>query len=197
MRRVILWAIVVGALGVFVWTLIHAVFYAPETEIQVPSLARTAPATKVATSSLPARLIIPSIGINAAIQNAGINAQGNMQVPSNFTDVAWYKYGAVPGQVGSAVIDGHVDNGLGLDGVFKHLADVNVGDDVFVQTRGGQQLHFVVTDIEVYPYTQAPSLLIFGQKDAARLNLITCDGTWVKGKDTYNERLVVFTRLVT
>lgn len=196
MRRAILWAIVLVALGIFVWTLIHAVFYAPETEIQVPSLAHTAPAQKAAPASLPARLSIPSIGIDAAVQMAGINAQGNMQAPSNFTDVAWYKYGAVPGQIGSAVIDGHVDNGLGLDGVFKRLSEIQVGDNVYVQTRGGEELHFVVSAIHAYPYQDAPSLYIFGRNDAARLNLITCDGTWVQGKDTYNERLVVFTQLV-
>ena len=53
----------------------------------------------------------------------------------------------------------------------------------------------MVTDIEVYPYQAVPTGLIFNQADKARLNLITCDGTWVKGDKTYSERLVVFAEL--
>lgn len=188
--------IAVAAAIVFSVTLTHALFYAPDSGPAVPPLTAGTPAQEAATSSLPARLIIPSLNINASVQDLGINAQGNMQAPDNFVDVGWYKYGTVPGYIGSAVIDGHVDNGLGLDGVFKHLSDLKVNDDVYVQTAGGKMLHFQVSDIEVYPYQNAPVDTIFAQSDAARLNLITCDGTWVDGKDTYNERLVIYTRLV-
>ncbi len=185
-------AIVILAAAVFVWTLARALCYAPDSVANMPSSMMVAVAP---TSSEPVLLQIPSVNINAGVQYLGINAAGNMQAPDNFVDVGWYKYGTVPGYLGSAVIDGHVDNGLGLAGVFKHLGDIKVGDDVYVITQGGSKLHFVVTSIEVYPYTDAPADLIFGQSDAARLNLITCDGTWVAGEDTYNERLVVFTEL--
>jgi LPXTG-site transpeptidase (sortase) family protein len=126
----------------------------------------------------------------------GVNALGNMRAPSNFTDVSWYEYGTVPGMVGSAVIAGHVDNGLGLDGVFKHLSDMQVNDDLYIETIGGAMLHFKVSDIETYPYQDVPTTTLFGQDDAARLNLITCDGTWVPGHDTYDHRIVIYTRLV-
>src|SRR6185503_17165796 len=108
----------------------------------------------------------------------------NMGTPSNFTDVAWYKYGTVPGQVGSAVIDGHVDNGLALAGVFKHLTDIKNGADVYVITKEGTKIHFVVQDIQSYPYKSVPTTLLFNQKDRARLNLVTCAGTWVPGDKT-------------
>lgn len=185
-----------AAIAIFVRTLIHALYYAPDSELPVPtSVANRAPATHVASTSLPERLIIPAIDVNANVQYVGIAYSGNMMVPNNFTDVGWYKYGPVPGQVGSAVIDGHVDNGLGLAGVFKHLEDIKVGDDVYVETKTGQRLQFVVTDIETYPYKHAPTKLIFGQDDVPRLNLITCEGDWVQGGHTYDHRIVVFTKL--
>jgi hypothetical protein len=53
-----------------------------------------------------------------------------------------------------------------------------------------------VVEIEIYPYKDAPKEKIFAQNDMARLNLITCDGTWVKADKTYDERLVVYTKLV-
>jgi sortase A len=179
----------VCAAVVFFWTGVHALFYAPDSEVasSMPIVA--------ATSSEPVRLIIPSLNIDANVQQVGITKAGAMGTPSNFTDVAWYKYGPAPGHLGSSVIDGHVDNGLSLAGVFKHLVDIRVGDDVYVVDKVGAKLHFVVTDIESYPYEDAPSQDIFARTDKARLNLITCEGIWVPAGKTYDHRLVVYTEL--
>ena len=132
---------------------------------------------------------------NAHVQYVGVNVHGNMKAPSNFTDVAWYQPGTVPGLEGSAVMAGHVDNGLALDGVFKHLSDLRIGNDIYVATADGTQLHFVVSDIQTYPYQRVPLEKLFGQNDGAYLNLITCVGGWVTGRHTYDHRLVIYTRL--
>ncbi len=180
------------AVALFASTLVHALWYAPDEEITVPPHVQK---SLVATSSKPVRLLIPSIAIDAKIQEVGIGKSGAMAVPTNYSDVAWYKYGTVPGHLGSAVIDGHVDNGFALPGVFKHLSDIAIGDDVYVIDANEKKLHFVVTDVEAYPYTSVPSDLIFNAHGAARLNLITCEGSWVPGDKTYDHRLVVFTEL--
>jgi sortase A len=195
-KRLIAICVAVAAVGIFAWTLVHALYYAPDQEVNNPALAASAPIATASSSALPERLMIPSLHIDANVQKVGLTAQNNMGIPSNFTDVAWYKYGTIPGQKGSAVIDGHVDNGLALAGVFKHLVDIKNGDDVYVQQADGSKLHFIVVDIQSYPYKAAPSDTIFNQRDAARLNLITCEGVWVKGDRTYDHRLVVFTKLV-
>jgi LPXTG-site transpeptidase (sortase) family protein len=106
--------------------------------------------------------------------------------------VGWYKYGTVPGFMGSAVIDGHVDNALSLDGVFKHLGDLKEGDDIYIDTASSTALHFVVREAVSYPSEDVPAEKVFKADDAARLNLITCDGTWVQGKKEYDRRLVVY-----
>src|SRR5207244_3357402 len=120
---------------------------------------------------------------------------GNMAVPSNFTDVGWFKLGTIPGHVGSAVMDGHVDNAVALPGVFKHLATLKKGDDVYVMDKDGARLHFLVTDVQTYPYDEAPAQEIFARADKARLNLITCGGTWIQAKKSYDKRVVVYTEL--
>jgi sortase A len=181
-------------LAVFSVTLVRATLYAPEKSDY--SLTGKPHATISVPKENPMRLRIPSLKIDAKVQYVGVNAKGNMGVPSNFTDVAWYQDGTVPGQVGSAVIDGHVDNGLGLDGVFKRLAEVRVGDDVYVETKEGKKLHFVVSDIQNYPFQSVPNDKVFAAKDAQRLNLITCEGAWIAGEKTYDHRLVVYTTLV-
>ena len=176
----------------FVYTLTTALWYVPTGEasssVELP--------IEALSSSLPARLVIPALHVDASVQKVGVKADGNMATPSNFSDVAWYKHGTVPGQLGSAVISGHVDNGLALAGVFKHLPEIQIGDDVFIEQQDGSKLHFVVEAIESYPYKDAPVEKIFAQNDAARLNLVTCEGNWVKSEKTYDRRLVVFTKLV-
>ena len=186
-------AVVISAAVVFARTTALTFFYDPEPAAQA---SIPVPQIPVASSSVPIRFIIPSLHINAAVQEVGLNAMGNMMAPDNFTDVAWYKYGPTPGTKGSAVIDGHVDNGLGLAGVFKNLNKLQTGSDIFVIPKKGPELHFVVTDIKVYPYDAVPTDLLFNQNDAARLNVITCEGGWVSGGDTYDHRLVVFSKLV-
>lgn len=148
------------------------------------------------TSSLPSRLLIPSLKINANVQFVTVNDKGNMGTPKGFTDVAWYKPGTIPGEIGSAVMAGHVDNALALDGVFKHLKDLKVGDDVYVENRAGKKLHFQVNEVKFYSYQDVPAALIFGQRDASHLNLISCAGTWLKDVKTYDQRVVVYTTLV-
>ena len=160
-----------------------------------PTVATSTP--KPSSSTLPSRLIIPSLNIDANVQQVGINVKGNMGTPNNFTDVAWYKPGTIPGEKGSAVMDGHVDNGLALAGVFKKLNTIKVGDDVYVTRADGVKLHFRVVDTQLVPYTdKSANEKVFTQNDAARLNLITCTGEWVPGDKTYDHRLVVYTKLV-
>jgi LPXTG-site transpeptidase (sortase) family protein len=196
MHRFRLWAVgLLAALAVvvFVVTFAHATLVA-----SVDAMSTTTPpaiSANAAPGDYPARLRVPVLGIDANVQETSLTASGAMGTPTNFTDTAWYKLGPVPGQLGSAVIDGHVDNGLALAGVFKHLGDIKVGDDIYVDTKDGRALHFVVSQVEIYPYQDVPTDLIFNQTDRPRLNLITCDGTWVSGGHTYNERLVVFAEL--
>lgn len=139
----------------------------------------------------PQRLIIPALNISANIQHVGVAKSGNMAVPNNYTDVGWYRYGPTPGEAGSAVMDGHVDNGLALAGVFKHLSDVKVGDDIYVDTEAGKRIRFVVSAVNIYDYKNVPVKDIFSTDGVPRLSLITCNGAWIQSERTYNERIVV------
>ncbi len=193
------------AMAIFVITVVNSTAYSPENEISLPTarIEYTIPtATPSGTGSpsvaaeYPLRLLIPSIKVDANIQRVGITKSGNMAPPSNFTDAGWYKLGTIPGQVGSAVIAGHVDNALSLPGVFSRLQDVRVGDSVYIDTEGGERLRFKVTDATVYNYKDVPTDMIFNQTGKARIRLITCGGTWVQSDKSYDERLVVTAELI-
>lgn len=139
----------------------------------------------------PARISIPSARVNAEIIPIGVTKTNNLDVPPNFVQTGWYKYGPVPGQPGNAVIDGHVDNAGSIDGPFKHLTSTKVGDEIKVTLSDGSTATFVVTDASIYLTTQFPSQSVFHGGDQAVLKIITCNGTYQKSTGTYDHRLIV------
>lgn len=162
----------------------------PSADAKVSAAAMTAP-------SKPVRLIIPSIGVNAHIQDVGLDwhGTGDMGIPTNFTDVAWYEGGPLPGTPGSAVIDGHYDGKDVKEAVFYNLGKLKPGELVEVKDANGTVWRFKVVRTTLYDY-DAPTTSIFtNTDDKPHLNLITCGGTWNKGKELYNKRVVVFTDL--
>lgn len=150
----------------------------------------------IPTEHYPQRFSIPKLSVDTEVQSVGIKDNGNMANPTNFTDVGWFKLGVAPGYIGSSVVAGHVDNGLGRPGVFYDLHKLKIGDSVYVEREDGVKLQFKVTNIASYPYDDAPLKDIFARSDKARLNLITCIGDWIKEEKNYTERLVVYTELV-
>jgi sortase A len=146
----------------------------------------------------PSRLEIPKLRINAKVQHLGVTNSGLMAAPSNYTDVSWYRYGTKPGDTGSAVIAGHEDNALSLDGVFKRLNNLQIGDSVYVVGSDGRRLQFKVIEKRIYAYDDPkPLQRIFTQSNGKYLNLITCAGEWLPSARTNDKRLVVYTELVT
>jgi len=115
-----------------------------------------------------------------------------MAVPMSYDNVGWYRLGTAPGHTGSAVIAGHVTNGLRMPGVFNRLAELQIGDEVIVETNAGEQIRFVVSDVQTYPYDKVPRDRLFNRADDQRLNLVTCEGGWLASKRTYDQRVVVY-----
>ncbi|MGH7174758.1 MAG: class F sortase, partial [Minisyncoccia bacterium] len=157
----------------------------------------------VETSALPARIAIPVIGVDAPVDPLGLVAGDRMQAPSNFTDVGWYKYGTLPGQPGVAVMYAHLDNGLGLAGVFKDLDKLQTGEEIDITQGSGQVLRFAVSDIETYPYQAVPPAALGEGSGAETSNpeivLITCAGAPTHDPlmgYTYDHRLLVTATLI-
>jgi len=139
---------------------------------------------------VPARLKIPSLGVNAKVESVGVKADGAMATPSNFDNVAWYSLGAKPGAQGSAVFAGHVNNALLKSGVFERLSQIKNGDYITVEDSAGKALVYKVSSVEEYQ-PDAPTDALFATTGPSRLVLITCDGEWVPSARSYDKRLVV------
>ena len=139
--------------------------------------------------SLPVRLTIPKIEVDAAVLPMGLTSTGNMQAPLTNSDTGWYKYGTRPGNEGSAVIDGHL--GLSSEAVFGKLSQLVVGDIISTVDDQGSVVSFQVRKIETYDRS-SDATDIFNSKSGSHLNLITCNGDWEAKQATYSKRLVIF-----
>ena len=61
-------------------------------------------------------------------------------------------------------------------------------------SQGGERTLFAVTDAARYPDDAHPPGL-FSREGPARLSLVTCAGSWDRGRRTYLERLIVHAAL--
>jgi LPXTG-site transpeptidase (sortase) family protein len=148
----------------------------------------------VAPAAVPDHLVVPTIGVNAAVEPVGLDAQGRMGTPSSADRVAWYSPGATPGDAGNAVLAGHLDWTSG-PAVFWHLGKLRKGDEVTVLRADGARSTFAVESTAMMPYDAATEGL-YTKSGAPTLTLITCAGTWDRQRSTYLQRLVVRTSLV-
>jgi sortase A len=144
---------------------------------------------------VPNTISIPSIGVDTRITNVGILENGQMGVPENVDEVAWFEPGTKPGARGNAVMAGHVDSKTG-PAIFFHLKKLKKGDEVIVAGQDGEKLTFKVVDKKAFPKDNAPVEKIFGYTSRKMLNLITCTGDFNQKQGTHVERLVVYTELV-
>ncbi len=143
---------------------------------------------------VPDRLRIPALQIDTTVEQVGLH-NGNMDVPNNIWNAGWLKSSPRPGDVGNAVIDGHKDS-INSGAIFLDLGKLKVGDRIYVSDQGGYELTFEVTEMQSFALSEAPLDRIFGASSDKHLNLITCDGTFLTDRLTYDKRLVVFTKLV-
>jgi len=134
-------------------------------------------------------LVIPSLHISAQVEKVEFDKDLQMQSPQNIQNVGWFSPGAVPGNPGDAVIDGHAgypDQPL----VFAKLVKFRPGDKIVVVLADGSRRDFMVDSVRSWPARAHPTGL-FDPYGPARLSLITCTGQFNDKRNTYADRLVV------
>lgn len=150
---------------------------------------------KKSVSIIPTQVWIPSVGIKAPVEPVGLLENGQMEAPVSSKVAGVLTDGVLPGQIGSAIIAGHVDNYTG-PAIFYPLKKLKPGQPVVLSDDEGNYLVFKVLAVESYLTAEAPVDKIFGDTDMERLNLITCTGKYNREKREHEKRLVVYTRLL-
>jgi sortase (surface protein transpeptidase) len=149
-------------------------------------------------ASVPTHLSIPAIQVNHDLGVVGQNPDGTIQVPP-LNDVAlpaWYHFSPTPGQLGPAVVVGHIDSAQAGKGVFYDLGALRPGDTISVQRKDGRTVSFSVYSVEEYPKTSFPTQKVYGNTTDAELRLITCGGAFNPAAHSYDDNIVVYARML-
>ncbi|MFJ3670146.1 class F sortase [Streptomyces sp. NPDC090106] len=146
--------------------------------------------------SEPERVRIPSIQVDAPIMPVGLDSEGwvGAPPPEDPNLAGWFTGNVSPGEKGTSVVVGHVDNTSG-PAVFYGLGSLKKGNRVEVGRKDGKTAVFEIYGIEVFQKNDFPGDRVYGAKGAAELRVITCGGGFTK-QDGYAGNVVVFARLV-
>ncbi|MEU4624834.1 class F sortase [Actinoplanes sp. NPDC023801] len=159
-----------------------------------PAPARAANGMRL---SVPVALDIPAIKLRTPVTAMGLRRDGTIDVPPLLADApaGWYRHSPSPGEVGAAVLVGHVDTAREGPAVFYRLRELGPGNTISVRRADGTLTDFVVTRVAMHPKNQFPSDDVYGPVEDPELRLITCGGVFDRSRGSYRNNVVVFARI--
>jgi LPXTG-site transpeptidase (sortase) family protein len=173
-------------------TIPHRMAAAPSWAEPVSSAAPVAVTTAPPHRSLgpPTRVRVPRIGVDSSLVSLALDKAGKLEAPKVYDKAGWYSGGPAPGDVGPAVLAGHVDSKAG-PAVFYRLHELKVGDKIEVR-RGRDTVTFTVTGVTKHPKDRFPTAAVYGPTPGPELRLVTCGGVFDRLRNSYRDNVVVF-----
>lgn len=149
-------------------------------------------------AAAPLRLDIPAIGVTSPVRPLGLNPDRTVQVPPLSKDsyAGWYENSPAPGQLGPAIILGHIDSAKYGPGVFYRLGALKQRDTISVTRADHTVAVFQVERVVEYPKDHFPTIQVYGNTDNAALRLITCGGKFNLSAHSYEDNIVAYASLV-
>lgn len=153
---------------------------AEPAEVDTPDLSvinappTPVPAAAPAAAGQPTRLVVPSVGIDAAPVSVGLDPNNVPVVPRH--DVGWYNLGAKPGQGENVVFWGHVlrwTDAPNIPAPFASLQNAKIGDPLTVYTSDGTAHQYTITQQVWATPDQVQYILPVGSE---RVTLVSCIG---------------------
>ncbi|MFK0115662.1 class F sortase [Streptomyces sp. NPDC090994] len=145
--------------------------------------------------AVPDRVRIPAIQVDAPMMPVGLDADGwvGAPPPEDPNLAGWFTGAVSPGEKGTAVVVGHVDNKQG-PAVFYGLGALKKGNKVEVDRADGKTAEFEIYGIEVFEKDDFPGDRVYASKGSPELRVITCGGGFSK-QNGYAGNVVAFARL--
>jgi LPXTG-site transpeptidase (sortase) family protein len=142
------------------------------------------------------RIAIREIRVDAPVTPVGLDSDGWVDAPppEDPNLAGWFTGAVSPGETGTAVIDGHVDNAQG-PAVFYGLGSLKKGSHIEVQRRDRKTAVFEVYGIKVFEKQNFPGNRVYSSTGKPELRVITCGGGFSK-QHGYAGNVVVFARLI-
>jgi sortase (surface protein transpeptidase) len=161
--------------------------------VQPGPVAAPPSSVPVSVRSEPVALDIPKIGAHSTLVPLGLSPDGTIEVPpvSKPLQAGWYRLGPTPGEVGPAVLLGHVD-GNKQKGIFFRLKELVPGDRVTVSKMDGSVARFVVTKVDQIDKDEFPTQAVYGDTAGPELRLITCGGSFDRAAHSYRDNIIVY-----
>jgi hypothetical protein len=153
-----------------------------------------------APSALPysevSRIRIPAIQVDAPVMPVGLDMDGWVDAPppEDPNLAGWFTGAVSPGEKGTAVLVGHVDNQQG-PAVFYGLGALKKGNRVEVLRNDGKTGVFEIYGVEVFEKHNFPGDRVYGNNGVPELRVITCGGGF-SAQSGYAGNVVVFARMV-
>ncbi len=146
-------------------------------------------------ASPPVSIRASNVGITSKLVQVGLNPDGTIEVPTTYSEAAWYRLGPTPGELGAAVIVGHVDSFKG-PGVFFNVGDMRPGQVIDVTRADKSVAHFRIDAVHTYAKDLFPTEDVYGPIGYAGLRLVTCGGAFDEKTRSYASNVVVFASLI-
>lgn len=191
-----------GAL-VAVWALAGGPSGPPAEAQQIPTSVGTAvpevngsPVARPLAASVPVRIVIPKLSVDAPVMKLGLNPNGSVQVPplDDHNLAGWYTGSVMPGQSGAAVMLGHVDSWSG-GSVFFKIKNLERGDKVGVVRADGTEAIFTVDGLQKAAKVAFPASAVYGNPGYPALRLITCGGPFNSATGEYLDNIIIYAHL--
>lgn len=170
----------------------------PASAAAPDSRAATGPTAPAALPfSQPDRVRIPAIQVDAPVVPVGLDTNGwvGAPPPDDANLAGWFTGAVSPGEKGTAVVVGHVDNKQG-PAVFYGLGALKKGNRVEVLRKDGRTAVFEIYGVELFAKADFPGDRVYRSKGTPELRVITCGGGFSK-QNGYDGNVVVFARLAT
>lgn len=201
--QLILLLIILGTIGtifftVRLFTLGTAQGLAPPAPVSRPAASaptRLEPDEFSLAASDATRVQIADIGVDAEVLSIAKYRDGTLEVPSDAAKVGQYSLGPTPGEVGPAIIVGHVDSLTG-PAVFWRLREMLPGQMILITRQDGSVARFKVDTVQEYAQDAFPTNEVYGNIDHAGLRLITCGGSFNVFTQHYTNNTVVYASLI-
>jgi sortase (surface protein transpeptidase) len=150
---------------------------------------------------VPTMLEIDALGMAGPVVEVGNTANLGMEIPSDVSNIGWWKHGPTPGETGNAVMVAHVStrvDGVPTRGIFYDLIDLEIGDPVTVINHNSAEglVTFIVTAVVVIPKAELPWEEIFVREGWPGLVLITCGGEFNGETRHFESNVIVYARMV-
>jgi len=139
----------------------------------------------------PARFSADSINVELPVVATGVATDVRMQLPETNEEVAWYAFGARPGDpVGTTVMAAHVDTRAEGLGPFSRLRRLDRGDDIQVTDAAGRAHRYRVTTVDDVKKSKISLDQLFRRDGSPQLKVLTCGGPYSR-ETGYRDNIVV------